>query len=431
MPWNDKDALTPQNLNSKSGLVLNVKDPVFGAVGDGVADDTVALQAAVAAMGDNNAALFFPIGTFNFNDTLLFTGSNKTVSGAGMGTVLQWTGAQNDVGIQVGDGGITISNFNIFRDFQLLDVSGTTGVDKLFYAWSANRSKFINLKFNGITGATTGSSLVVEKTIITDFYSPFFNAGNIAVELLNDTNAVTFYSLSIENMAKYGVWNPADQFLTRINFYGGTIEALTSGDGIGFRFDHPLRSVLISGMYFEGNNQHIDFQHNPAVSGLGCIIENCRFKSVVTGTAHIELATQHVVEVSNCEFRDNPLLHLNHANAVAVLRNNHSSDGQSAISFTAGDQWVHDVTLNNGLRFNAHTIREIESGTSDVITAGSSVAVTFDQTFTAAPIVVVTHSGATTRDGPLRVSGISTTGFTLHDDATQNSQGHWVAMWGI
>ena len=47
------------------GAAANIKD--YGAVGDGVADDTAAIQAAIAA--DLN--VFFPAGTYKITDTLV------------------------------------------------------------------------------------------------------------------------------------------------------------------------------------------------------------------------------------------------------------------------------------------------------------------------------------------------------------------------
>ncbi len=54
---------------SKFGDVVSVKD--FGAVGDGVADDTAAIQAALAA--SNNVS--FPFGTYRITNTISITGN--------------------------------------------------------------------------------------------------------------------------------------------------------------------------------------------------------------------------------------------------------------------------------------------------------------------------------------------------------------------
>jgi hypothetical protein len=50
--------------------VINVKDPAYGAVGDGVTDDTAAVALAVAAT-TSGKALYFPAGTYNLSSATL------------------------------------------------------------------------------------------------------------------------------------------------------------------------------------------------------------------------------------------------------------------------------------------------------------------------------------------------------------------------
>jgi len=76
---------------------VSVKD--FGAIGDGVANDTAAIQAAINY--NLNGTVFFPAGSYNITATLTVnydvgTGKNScNLVGTGLGSTLQWNGASN------------------------------------------------------------------------------------------------------------------------------------------------------------------------------------------------------------------------------------------------------------------------------------------------------------------------------------------------
>jgi hypothetical protein len=95
------------NVQAKLRETVSVKD--FGAVGDGVTDDTVALQAAIDYAGTNHIELIMPVGIYVTSDTLYIdqdevmlrgTGAISTAPGASRGlsgdkttgSVIQYTG---------------------------------------------------------------------------------------------------------------------------------------------------------------------------------------------------------------------------------------------------------------------------------------------------------------------------------------------------
>lgn len=78
-------------LIDNGGAVYNVKHPDYGAVGDGVTDDRVAVQSAIdAAEAAGGGVVFFPAGTYLVSESasawcLAVNGNNITIKGAGRG----------------------------------------------------------------------------------------------------------------------------------------------------------------------------------------------------------------------------------------------------------------------------------------------------------------------------------------------------------
>ena len=111
-----------------SSLVVNAKDPLYGAKGDGVTDDTAALQKAVNAVAGTGGTLYVPDGTYMVNAlTSVYLKSNMTLS-MSSGAVLKaiTNGASNYAIVLVSN----VSQVNILGGTILGERSthtGTTG----------------------------------------------------------------------------------------------------------------------------------------------------------------------------------------------------------------------------------------------------------------------------------------------------------------
>lgn len=72
-------SLTKVSYSMIEGAYANVLD--FGAVGDGVVDDTVAIQTAINAMIDTGGTVYFPVGVYKITSTLYLDQGTKSVEG--------------------------------------------------------------------------------------------------------------------------------------------------------------------------------------------------------------------------------------------------------------------------------------------------------------------------------------------------------------
>lgn len=113
-PWNNLP-YSDQDKVDKNSLVLNVKD--FGAIGDGVADDTTAVNAAVLVAKNatnKGGTIYFPAGTYNITSTINLQqerGRYVIVRGASRtATTIQ---TANDIVVFQHAENTTFSDFNI------------------------------------------------------------------------------------------------------------------------------------------------------------------------------------------------------------------------------------------------------------------------------------------------------------------------------
>lgn len=106
-----------------SGLIFNVKDPAYGATGDGVTDDTTAILAATTAAA--GAPVYFPPGTYKIT-TLSLSGAPLNWFGAGVGvSIISGTTSTNLISL-------TDNTSTAYKNFSGLSFTSSGSYTRLF-----------------------------------------------------------------------------------------------------------------------------------------------------------------------------------------------------------------------------------------------------------------------------------------------------------
>jgi hypothetical protein len=151
-PFLANGSTEPRNLVTREADVVNVKD--FGAVGDGVADDTAAIQAAMNAIASANkkgGKIEFPVGTYKITSTITFN-YPMIIEGIGNSCVIAPNFAS-------GDAFVLTATVDLNRDdgVQFFNIHFKTSVTKTSgYYININGASFTSIKqckfFNGYDG---------------------------------------------------------------------------------------------------------------------------------------------------------------------------------------------------------------------------------------------------------------------------------------
>jgi len=291
---------------------VSVKD--FGTIGDGVADDTAAIQAALNSIPATGGMLYLPPGTYKTTSTLTLLGkSNVTVFGAGMGASVinasAVTGNLMVLGYNPGSSPplpATLSNVTL-RGFTLYG-SATPAMEKIINYRGINNVVFDAMEFyNGYNEGVycDGQIPAFDGLTFTNCYFHDCNKGNLSNGINTNTLGVT--NIIIEN-------NRFERMSTGLYVLGQNISISNNqfvdirNIGIGVGESNLALTRSISGCVISGNNfvglgklTSGGFNH-PVSIGIntngaskiyadgtqdsGIIIANNTFKDSVSDTGH-------------------------------------------------------------------------------------------------------------------------------------------------
>jgi len=154
----------------------------FGAVGDGVIDDTAAINRAFyqiycrASNPQVRRIIYFPAGTYKITGDVLKIPPFCSIVGDGIGNsivqqtdssqsyVARFTDSNQQFGVNYGTNGATLSQF-----VSITDISFQNATNKnVIYAESATNVRFFRVQFSGNLSIPTGSTVSPYATVVLD-----------------------------------------------------------------------------------------------------------------------------------------------------------------------------------------------------------------------------------------------------------------------
>jgi hypothetical protein len=267
---------TARTLANRFADVVNVKD--FGAVGDGIADDTAAIQAALTAV-PSGGSLFFPTGTY-LGYLLIWRGDISILGSGSASTKIKLPNNCPSITVPWEPGG-TITGLpnvielgkcalgNIATDYSNVTIKGIT-IDGNY---TNNTAPTTDLFGHGIIITKTSKCFIDDVIVQNCFLTGIDNVINsnynsIKAKIINCGNAVVSggnYPNFDINSSKYGQFD----IISSGGYYGGRMLDNCWGNSLNITvYDSEFTGFVY-------NNQSVNQSYSNIINAM--IIDGCNF----------------------------------------------------------------------------------------------------------------------------------------------------------
>ncbi|MDD4913284.1 MAG: glycosyl hydrolase family 28-related protein [Sideroxydans sp.] len=351
---------------SKNSDVVSVKD--FGAVGDGVTDDTLAFAAVrsyLSVLG--GGTMYVPKGHYIVTSDLVITANNTCILGEGNASLIEFQ--SSSLKYDAIAKGTNLSGCHISN----IQLKGTGTANPVIWTYGQNAMGVVRFVYDKVLiSSSVGDGIRMQGTWIFDVAGCTIQAcggKNVNVLLALDgnssVNAGRWLGGEIQGGSDYGVYAEG---CVGLAFYGTTIEGNKGG---GVNLANNCRSTSFFGCYFELNSDASaplattrDIVHGDVAyagtkgTGTNLTVDGCIFWKGAGSIADyaIELSRCISVKISGSRF-----------NAYTVAGIHYNPEATNQVTGT------YDTCSSNGLVTDAALNANFRAPLSDVITTAAVV----------------------------------------------------------